>query len=139
MRYLLLPLLALMASKPGSSSFSCAPCESFPCQIPDCCESGYLTSGVCGCCDVCARPEGAGCGGPWGDIKRKCAHGTRCLRSCTPKDTFCFRTGNLFNYAEGRCVNGLDAEELLNTFKNKGVAARLDDDFSEDQKPIASC
>jgi len=193
MKLLLLPVLAILASIPGSFSLSCPPCGFEPCQDPVCCDSGFLTTDACGCCAQCASSEGGSCGGPFG-IEGSCGSGTRCLRSCAACNTvsgaqcifpfsyqgktytkcttdnsdnnapwcavqvdntgevvnnkwedcesecqydFC-DDGFLFNEV-GRCVNGSYAPGLLRTLQRDNVAAKLDEEFSSDQKTITTC
>ena len=104
-----------------------------PCvQTPQCCDSGFYTLDVCGCCLTCAKPEGAVCGGPF-RIAGQCAAGLRCLRQCSGPDFVC--DDDLFN-ERGSCVNGNNASDLLRFVKQNSnvTAAVLDNIPSGEQK-----
>ncbi|XP_078588087.1 cysteine-rich motor neuron 1 protein-like isoform X2 [Branchiostoma floridae x Branchiostoma japonicum] len=61
----------------GLSALSCLQCGTFTCApVPPC--RGDITKDPCGCCDVCAKIEGEGCGGPW-DISGTCSSGLTCV------------------------------------------------------------
>lgn len=75
-------LLVVLVGLYEAEALSCPPCGKYPCQDPVCCESGFYTKDVCGCCTTCAKPEGEVCGGPWGSSSGTCARGSRCLRNC---------------------------------------------------------
>lgn len=59
----------------------CPPCEQIHCSsrrvLKLQCKGG-ITTGVCGCCPVCARTEGETCGGAW-DYLGKCDEGLVCV------------------------------------------------------------
>lgn len=59
----------------------CPPCEQIHCSsrraLKRQCKGG-VTTGVCGCCPVCARQEGESCGGTW-DYLGKCDEGLVCV------------------------------------------------------------
>lgn len=59
----------------------CPPCERIHCSPRHAlrlrCKGG-VTTGVCGCCPVCARTEGESCGGTW-DYLGKCDQGLVCV------------------------------------------------------------
>ncbi|XP_013876967.1 cysteine-rich motor neuron 1 protein [Austrofundulus limnaeus] len=59
----------------------CPPCERIHCSSRRAlrlqCKGG-VTTGVCGCCPVCARTEGETCGGTW-DYLGKCDEGLLCV------------------------------------------------------------
>ncbi|XP_037539635.1 IGFBP domain-containing protein [Nematolebias whitei] len=59
----------------------CPPCERVHCSSRRAlrlqCKGG-VTTGVCGCCPVCARTEGDTCGGTW-DYLGKCDEGLVCV------------------------------------------------------------
>ena len=59
----------------------CPPCERIHCSSRRVlrlqCKGG-VTTGVCGCCPVCARTEGETCGGTW-DYLGKCDEGLVCV------------------------------------------------------------
>ncbi|XP_039988199.1 IGFBP domain-containing protein [Xiphias gladius] len=59
----------------------CPPCERIHCSSRRAlrlgCRGG-VTTGVCGCCPVCARTEGETCGGAW-DYLGKCDEGLVCV------------------------------------------------------------
>ncbi|XP_041853426.1 IGFBP domain-containing protein [Melanotaenia boesemani] len=59
----------------------CPPCERIHCSsrrtLKLQCKGG-VTTGVCGCCPVCARTEGETCGGTW-DYLGKCDEGLVCV------------------------------------------------------------
>eukprot|EP00095_Tigriopus_kingsejongensis_P005107 maker-scaffold161_size295871-snap-gene-1.36 protein:Tk05107 transcript:maker-scaffold161_size295871-snap-gene-1.36-mRNA-1 annotation:"cysteine-rich motor neuron 1 protein" len=80
-------LVAILAlSLDQSQSLSCIPCNVTPCETPACCESGTFTSAVCGCCQVCAKPENDSCGGPW-RTSGVCGDGLSCYRRCECRTT----------------------------------------------------
>uniref|UniRef100_A0A3B3ZUN8 IGFBP N-terminal domain-containing protein n=1 Tax=Periophthalmus magnuspinnatus TaxID=409849 RepID=A0A3B3ZUN8_9GOBI len=59
----------------------CPPCERIHCsprQAPRLRCKGGATTGVCGCCPVCARTEDETCGGAW-DYLGKCDQGLVCV------------------------------------------------------------
>lgn len=59
----------------------CPPCERLHCTPRKAhrlkCRGG-VTTGVCGCCPVCAKLEGERCGGTW-DYLGKCDQGLNCV------------------------------------------------------------
>uniref|UniRef100_A0A8P4KND0 Uncharacterized protein n=1 Tax=Dicentrarchus labrax TaxID=13489 RepID=A0A8P4KND0_DICLA len=59
----------------------CPPCEQIHCSSRRALKlqcKGGVTTGVCGCCPVCARTEGETCGGTW-DYLGKCDEGLVCV------------------------------------------------------------
>uniref|UniRef100_UPI0037E97BC1 cysteine-rich motor neuron 1 protein n=1 Tax=Semicossyphus pulcher TaxID=241346 RepID=UPI0037E97BC1 len=59
----------------------CPPCERIHCSSRRALKlqcKGGVTTGVCGCCPVCARAEGETCGGTW-DYLGKCDEGLVCV------------------------------------------------------------
>ncbi|GLD58862.1 insulin-like growth factor-binding protein 4 [Lates japonicus] len=59
----------------------CPPCERIHCSSQRTLKlqcKGGVTTGVCGCCPVCARTEGETCGGTW-DYLGKCDEGLVCV------------------------------------------------------------
>ncbi|TNN87121.1 Venom protein 302 [Liparis tanakae] len=59
----------------------CPPCERVHCSTRRALKlqcKGGVTTGVCGCCPVCARAEGESCGGTW-DYLGKCDEGLVCV------------------------------------------------------------
>lgn len=59
----------------------CPPCEQIHCSSQRTLKlqcKGGVTTGVCGCCPVCARTEGETCGGIW-DYLGKCDEGLVCV------------------------------------------------------------
>lgn len=59
----------------------CPPCERIHCSTSRALKlqcKGGVTTGVCGCCPVCARVEGETCGGTW-DYLGKCDKGLVCV------------------------------------------------------------
>uniref|UniRef100_A0A3P8W0P7 Si:ch73-330k17.3 n=1 Tax=Cynoglossus semilaevis TaxID=244447 RepID=A0A3P8W0P7_CYNSE len=59
----------------------CPPCERIHCSTRRALKlqcKGGVTTGVCGCCPVCARTEGETCGGAW-DYLGKCDEGLVCV------------------------------------------------------------
>ncbi|XP_032379051.1 cysteine-rich motor neuron 1 protein [Etheostoma spectabile] len=59
----------------------CPPCEQIHCSSRRALKlqcKGGVTTGVCGCCRVCARAEGETCGGTW-DYLGKCDKGLVCV------------------------------------------------------------
>ncbi|KAL7401855.1 hypothetical protein ABVT39_005431 [Epinephelus coioides] len=59
----------------------CPPCEQIHCSTQRALKlqcKGGVTTGVCGCCPVCARAEGETCGGTW-DYLGKCDEGLVCV------------------------------------------------------------
>lgn len=65
----------------------CPPCEQVHCSsrraLKLLCKGG-VTTGVCGCCPVCARTEGETCGGTW-DYLGKCDQGLVCVPQSSDK------------------------------------------------------
>uniref|UniRef100_A0A8C8DZ45 Si:ch73-330k17.3 n=1 Tax=Oryzias sinensis TaxID=183150 RepID=A0A8C8DZ45_9TELE len=59
----------------------CPPCERIHCSTRRAlrlqCKGG-VTTGVCGCCPVCAKTEGETCGGTWNHLG-KCDEGLVCV------------------------------------------------------------
>ncbi|CAN9499116.1 unnamed protein product [Ophioblennius macclurei] len=59
----------------------CPPCERIHCSTRRAlrlqCKGG-VTTGICGCCPVCAKTEGESCGGTW-DYLGKCDEGLVCI------------------------------------------------------------
>uniref|UniRef100_A0A3B4YYQ8 Si:ch73-330k17.3 n=1 Tax=Stegastes partitus TaxID=144197 RepID=A0A3B4YYQ8_9TELE len=66
----------------------CPPCERIHCSsrrvLKLRCKGG-VTTGVCGCCPVCARTEGETCGGTW-DYLGKCDEGLVCVHQDSSAD-----------------------------------------------------
>uniref|UniRef100_A0A3Q2QIF0 Si:ch73-330k17.3 n=1 Tax=Fundulus heteroclitus TaxID=8078 RepID=A0A3Q2QIF0_FUNHE len=66
----------------------CPPCEQIHCSSRRTlrlqCKGG-VTTGVCGCCPVCARTEGETCGGNW-DYLGKCDEGLVCIHQAPAAD-----------------------------------------------------
>ncbi|XP_078379710.1 cysteine-rich motor neuron 1 protein-like isoform X2 [Oculina patagonica] len=58
-------------------SLSCIPCSWVRCTAPVDCKGGLVKS-ICGCCSVCAKVEGEGCGGQWQTLGR-CDSGLKCV------------------------------------------------------------
>ncbi|XP_070762787.1 cysteine-rich motor neuron 1 protein [Enoplosus armatus] len=59
----------------------CPPCEQIHCSSRRALKlqcKGGVTTGVCGCCPVCAKAEGEACGGMW-DYLGKCDEGLVCV------------------------------------------------------------
>ena len=59
----------------------CPPCQRIHCASPQALKlrcKGGVTTGVCGCCPLCARTEGESCGGAW-DYLGKCDEGLVCV------------------------------------------------------------
>ncbi|KAK1887608.1 Venom protein 302 [Dissostichus eleginoides] len=59
----------------------CPPCERIHCSTRRALKlqcKGGITTGVCGCCPVCARAEGDTCGGTW-EYLGKCDEGLLCV------------------------------------------------------------
>ncbi|KAI3371204.1 hypothetical protein L3Q82_023829, partial [Scortum barcoo] len=88
MLFLLSALLGALGSEETSSGAAqqlqvlhCPPCERIHCSSRRAlrlqCKGG-VTTGVCGCCPVCARQEGETCGGTW-DYLGKCDEGLVCV------------------------------------------------------------
>ncbi|XP_040019212.2 uncharacterized protein LOC120809460 [Gasterosteus aculeatus] len=66
----------------------CPPCERIHCSTRRALKlqcAGGVTTGVCGCCPVCARAEGETCGGTW-DYLGKCDEGLVCVYGDTTAD-----------------------------------------------------
>ncbi|MGH0169588.1 UNVERIFIED_CONTAM: hypothetical protein FKN15_057151 [Acipenser sinensis] len=58
----------------------CPPCERIHCTPRKALKlqcNGGITTGICGCCPVCAKTEGETCGGKW-DYLGKCDEGLVC-------------------------------------------------------------
>lgn len=88
MLFFLSALLRVLGSQEMPSGASqqlqalhCPPCEQIHCSsrrtLKLQCKGG-VTTGVCGCCPVCARAEGETCGGTW-DYLGKCDKGLVCV------------------------------------------------------------
>lgn len=88
MLFFLSALLGVMGSEDGPpevarrlQALHCPPCEQVHCSsrrvLKLQCKGG-VTTGVCGCCPVCARVEGETCGGMW-DYLGKCDKGLVCV------------------------------------------------------------
>ncbi|XP_039249283.2 uncharacterized protein LOC120326987 isoform X1 [Styela clava] len=74
---------------------SCMPCSNRTCETPSCNSSGYAL-GICACCDVCAKPYNASCGGLWN------------LEGTCDKNLTCYHTPEQLiepYFAEGSCVD----------------------------------
>ncbi|TWW76032.1 Venom protein 302 [Takifugu flavidus] len=69
----------------------CPPCEQVHCSsrraLKLLCKGG-VTTGVCGCCPVCARAEGETCGGTW-DYLGKCDQGLVCVSQGSDHEGIC--------------------------------------------------
>ncbi|XP_036391472.1 insulin-like growth factor-binding protein 4 [Megalops cyprinoides] len=83
-------LLAWGSESPESGGHTlqalhCPPCERIHCTPRRAlrlqCKGG-LTTGICGCCPVCARTAGESCGGTW-DYLGKCDEGLVCVQDPT--------------------------------------------------------
>lgn len=72
---LLYPILILCMVL-HSNALSCLPCEEVTCPDLSCAGSEVL--GVCGCCNVCAKQLGEGCGGLW-NMSGTCEPGLECV------------------------------------------------------------
>ena len=107
MQILLLPILAFIASIPGSSSLACRTCNPQTCRNPSCCDSGRLIKDACGCCGFCAKRLHTACGGPWNQYGT-CQQGTRCLTIC-PKESF-----------TGSCLTSVTGKKCIFPFSYKG-------------------
>lgn len=62
-------------------ALQCPPCERIHCSSRRALKlqcKGGVTTGVCGCCPVCAKTEGETCGGTW-DYLGKCDEGLVCV------------------------------------------------------------
>lgn len=88
MLFFLSALLGALGSEEAPSATAqqlqalhCPPCERVHCSsrrvLKLQCKGG-VTTGVCGCCPVCARTEGETCGGTW-DYLGKCDKGLVCV------------------------------------------------------------
>ena len=68
------------SSQNGPLDLQCPPCERLHCTPRRAsrlkCRGG-VTTGICGCCPVCAQLVGERCGGAW-DYLGKCDRGLRC-------------------------------------------------------------
>merc|ERR1719239_93367 len=80
-------LLLLVVWIPSGSTLDCLGCPRKCLDEPKCCDSGYTTHDVCGCCKVCAQPVYGKCGGSWG-FDGACATGLQCVRVCGEKGCF---------------------------------------------------
>jgi len=69
------------AAAEGLRTLHCPPCERIHCTPRRAlrlqCRGG-VTTGICGCCPVCARTAGESCGGRW-DYLGKCDAGLLCV------------------------------------------------------------
>nr|XP_019934394.1 PREDICTED: cysteine-rich motor neuron 1 protein-like [Paralichthys olivaceus] len=95
MLFLLGALLGALGSEETPSgatlqlqALHCPPCERIHCSTRRAlrlqCKGG-ITTGVCGCCPVCARTEGETCGGTW-DYLGKCDEGLLCVNQDAAAD-----------------------------------------------------
>lgn len=80
----LLGALGSEETAPGAAqqlrALHCPPCEQIHCSTRRALKlqcKGGVTTGICGCCPVCARVEGEACGGAW-DYLGKCDKGLVC-------------------------------------------------------------
>ena len=122
-------IVAILVSIPASSSLSCGCDPERICNIPTCCDSGYLIKDVCGCCFVCAKSEGEACGGEWG-VAGICAKGMRCLTKCE-NEMSCSWT------AAGVCLQAAEAENIYEKMQQKNETGFLFGDNGQTQ--IAIC
>lgn len=86
--FFLSALLGALGSEESTSgaaqqlqALHCPPCEQIHCSSRRALKlqcKGGVTTGVCGCCPVCARVEGESCGGTW-DYLGKCDEGLVCV------------------------------------------------------------
>ncbi|KAK0139032.1 Venom protein 302 [Merluccius polli] len=70
------------AAAEGLQTLHCPPCERIHCTPRRALKlqcSGGVTTGICGCCPVCARTAGESCGGRW-DYLGKCDAGLVCMK-----------------------------------------------------------
>ena len=73
----------------------CPPCERIHCSTRRALKlqcKGGVTTGVCGCCPVCARAQGETCGGTW-DYLGKCDEGLVCVYQESADKAEAERTG----------------------------------------------
>ncbi|XP_069564211.1 cysteine-rich motor neuron 1 protein [Brachyistius frenatus] len=69
-------------------ALNCPPCERIHCSTRRALKlqcKGGVTTGVCGCCPVCARTEEETCGGTW-DYMGKCDEGLVCVSQDSDAD-----------------------------------------------------
>ncbi|KAG7523441.1 cysteine-rich motor neuron 1 protein-like [Solea senegalensis] len=95
MLFLVSALLGVSGSEVAPSAASqqlqalhCPPCERIHCSTRRALKlqcRGGVTTGVCGCCPVCARTEGETCGGTW-DYLGKCDEGLLCVYQDAAED-----------------------------------------------------
>ncbi|KAK7450214.1 hypothetical protein BaRGS_00039962 [Batillaria attramentaria] len=74
------------AAKNQLRGLRCPPCRQIHCAIRDPKEldcPGGVSTGVCGCCPVCARLAGQSCGGDWSYLG-KCDRGLTCRTPAQP-------------------------------------------------------
>lgn len=86
--FFLSALLGALGSEETSSgaaqqlqALHCPPCEQIHCSTRRALKlqcKGGVTTGVCGCCPVCAKTAGETCGGTW-DYLGKCDEGLVCV------------------------------------------------------------
>merc|ERR1711975_28283 len=98
-RYTTYFILLIFVCIQHSNGLSCPPCGTVDIPKPECCESGYVHSGACGCSKVCANTWGDTCGGPWGKAGL-CAPGFECVGDCGGKNC----TGYQKSFQYGKCV-----------------------------------
>ena len=123
-------IVAILVSIPASSSLSCTTCNQATCQTPTCCDSGYLTKDVCGCCLVCASAEGKACGGLWG-FSGTCVGGTRCLTKC--EDWMSCQ------WTDGVCLQENEAKDIFEQMQQNNETGNLSRDYGSGQTQVAIC
>jgi len=90
--FLLASILVLLAIHNSPvEALSCRRCRDVTCDPVSC--KGGTVSGICGCCDTCAKVEGEICGGPWNGLG-SCDAGLECKKPETDYPDF----------AEGICT-----------------------------------
>uniref|UniRef100_A0A7N6A603 Ig-like domain-containing protein n=1 Tax=Anabas testudineus TaxID=64144 RepID=A0A7N6A603_ANATE len=110
----------------------CPPCEQIHCSSRRALKlqcKGGVTTGVCGCCPVCARTEGETCGGTW-DYLGKCDEGLVCV----------YEDASVPKGYEGGGVKGTDENEQQKVethhdgkmvFEKPGSAAGMSEEEQE--------
>merc|ERR1719239_1895586 len=124
--------LLILVWIPFGSTLSCARCRPKEClpYEPKCCDSGYITKDVCGCCKQCASPAYGKCGGNW-NLDGDCAPGLRCVRVCRNLNSGYCQT------APGTCVYSKWIKTFQFVLKTVKAGHHVDEEVQ--LRPIKRC